>query len=138
MARLNWGMIGGGEGSQIGPVHRICAALDNPQDAYTTVHVAGTNGKGSVVAMVHTALRAAGIPLRESLHQGIHPAWDAAAQRPELFLHEEWVIAVAGDATSTTLLRTREHGPHYELRKRIIVEGAPPVEIYQRRRPDSQ
>ena len=28
MTRLNWGMIGGGEGSQIGPVHRICAALD--------------------------------------------------------------------------------------------------------------
>lgn len=28
MARLNWGMIGGGEGSQIGPVHRICSALD--------------------------------------------------------------------------------------------------------------
>ncbi|MEP7172205.1 MAG: Gfo/Idh/MocA family oxidoreductase [Aestuariivirga sp.] len=28
MARLNWGMIGGGEGSQIGPVHRISSALD--------------------------------------------------------------------------------------------------------------
>jgi predicted dehydrogenase len=28
MARLNWGMIGGGEGSQIGPVHRIASALD--------------------------------------------------------------------------------------------------------------
>ncbi|MCA3562091.1 MAG: Gfo/Idh/MocA family oxidoreductase [Aestuariivirga sp.] len=28
MARLNWGMIGGGEGSQIGPVHRISAAMD--------------------------------------------------------------------------------------------------------------
>jgi predicted dehydrogenase len=28
MAKLNWGMIGGGEGSQIGPVHRICSALD--------------------------------------------------------------------------------------------------------------
>ncbi len=28
MARLLWGMIGGGEGSQIGPVHRICSALD--------------------------------------------------------------------------------------------------------------
>ena len=28
MTRLNWGMIGGGEGSQIGPVHRISAALD--------------------------------------------------------------------------------------------------------------
>jgi predicted dehydrogenase len=28
MTRLKWGMIGGGEGSQIGPVHRIAAALD--------------------------------------------------------------------------------------------------------------
>ncbi len=26
--RLNWGMIGGGEGSQIGPAHRIAAGLD--------------------------------------------------------------------------------------------------------------
>ncbi|MCX7350475.1 MAG: Gfo/Idh/MocA family oxidoreductase [Alphaproteobacteria bacterium] len=28
MTGLTWGMIGGGEGSQIGPVHRISAALD--------------------------------------------------------------------------------------------------------------
>ncbi len=28
MKKLNWGMIGGGEGSQIGPAHRISAALD--------------------------------------------------------------------------------------------------------------
>lgn len=28
MASLSWGMIGGGEGSQIGPVHRIASALD--------------------------------------------------------------------------------------------------------------
>ncbi|MDE2446842.1 MAG: Gfo/Idh/MocA family oxidoreductase [Alphaproteobacteria bacterium] len=28
MTRLTWGMIGGGEGSQIGPVHRIASALD--------------------------------------------------------------------------------------------------------------
>jgi predicted dehydrogenase len=28
MNKLSWGMIGGGEGSQIGPVHRICSALD--------------------------------------------------------------------------------------------------------------
>lgn len=28
MARLNWGMIGGGEGSQIGPAHRLGAAVD--------------------------------------------------------------------------------------------------------------
>lgn len=28
MARLNWGIIGGGEGSQIGPAHRLGAGLD--------------------------------------------------------------------------------------------------------------
>ena len=28
MSKLNWGLIGGGEGSQIGPAHRISAALD--------------------------------------------------------------------------------------------------------------
>ena len=28
MARLNWGMVGGGEGSQIGPAHRLGAGLD--------------------------------------------------------------------------------------------------------------
>lgn len=83
-------------------------------------------------------LRTAGIPLREGLQQGNHPAWDAAALRPELFLHEEWAIAMAGDATAATLLRTAQSGPHYELKKQIIVEGAPVIEIYQRRRPGSQ
>ena len=28
MAKLNWGMIGGGEGSQIGPAHRLGAGID--------------------------------------------------------------------------------------------------------------
>jgi dihydrofolate synthase/folylpolyglutamate synthase len=38
----------------------LCAALGNPQDAFPSIIVAGTNGKGSVTAMVDTALRAAG------------------------------------------------------------------------------
>lgn len=32
MARLQWGMIGGGEGSQIGPAHRLGAGLDGAFD----------------------------------------------------------------------------------------------------------
>ena len=69
-------------------------------------------------------LREAGIPLRESLHEGNGPAWLAAISRPDLFLHEEWVVA--------DKVRVSQFGPHYQLRKRIIVEGASPVEIYQR------
>jgi len=38
----------------------LCAALGNPQHAFRSVIVAGTNGKGSVTAMVERGLRAAG------------------------------------------------------------------------------
>jgi dihydrofolate synthase/folylpolyglutamate synthase len=38
----------------------LCAALGHPERAFRSVHIAGTNGKGSVTVMVETALRAAG------------------------------------------------------------------------------
>ncbi len=38
----------------------LCAALGHPERAYRSVLIAGTNGKGSVTAMVEAALRAAG------------------------------------------------------------------------------
>jgi len=38
----------------------LCAALGNPQDTLTFIHVAGTNGKGSFCAMTDSILRAAG------------------------------------------------------------------------------
>src|SRR5579863_9719911 len=41
-------------------ITRLLEALGHPERAFTSVHVAGTNGKGSVTAMVDAALRAAG------------------------------------------------------------------------------
>jgi dihydrofolate synthase / folylpolyglutamate synthase len=41
-------------------ISTLVAALGHPERAFRTIHVAGTNGKGSVVAMVDAALRAAG------------------------------------------------------------------------------
>lgn len=41
-------------------IRALLAALGNPQDALRCVHVAGTNGKGAVCALVDSALRAAG------------------------------------------------------------------------------
>ena len=38
----------------------LCEALGHPERSFTSLHVAGTNGKGSVTAMAHAALRAAG------------------------------------------------------------------------------
>ncbi|MBM3819867.1 MAG: bifunctional folylpolyglutamate synthase/dihydrofolate synthase [Acidimicrobiia bacterium] len=42
-------------------ITRLCAALGHPERQFTSLHVAGTNGKGSVTAMAHTGLVAAGV-----------------------------------------------------------------------------
>ena len=41
-------------------ISALLARLGHPERAFTSVHIAGTNGKGSVTAMVDAALRAAG------------------------------------------------------------------------------
>jgi hypothetical protein len=78
-------------------------------------------------------LREAGIPLHEALHDGNEPAWMAAATRPNLFLHEEWAIAISGDTVATAVQRaTFKTGPRYHLERTIITKGAPVIEIYKR------
>ena len=42
-------------------ISRLCAALGHPERSFTAIHVAGTNGKGSVTAMVHAALVSGGV-----------------------------------------------------------------------------
>lgn len=42
-------------------IRKVLDALGNPQNAYRTVHIAGTNGKGSTCAMIEAGLREAGI-----------------------------------------------------------------------------
>ena len=41
-------------------IRTLVGALGHPERAFATVHIAGTNGKGSVTAMVDAGLRAAG------------------------------------------------------------------------------
>lgn len=41
-------------------IHTVLAELDHPERQYRSIHVAGTNGKGSVTAIVESALRQAG------------------------------------------------------------------------------
>jgi dihydrofolate synthase/folylpolyglutamate synthase len=41
-------------------VRWVLGLIGNPQDSFKAIHIAGTNGKGSVASMVSTALRAAG------------------------------------------------------------------------------
>ena len=41
-------------------VNQILYLLDNPQNQYPVIHIAGTNGKGSTAAMLHSILQTAG------------------------------------------------------------------------------
>lgn len=77
-------------------------------------------------------LRSAGIPLREMLFND-ELQWAPAVARPDLFLHEEWAIAISADPVATALQRaTLKNGPRYHLVQTIIQKGAPVIEIYRR------
>ncbi|HTD34182.1 MAG TPA: folylpolyglutamate synthase/dihydrofolate synthase family protein [Candidatus Elarobacter sp.] len=51
-------------------MHAFLAALGDPQNAYPTVHVAGTSGKGSTSTMIAAVLQASG--LKTGLHTKPH------------------------------------------------------------------
>ena len=42
-------------------MEELCARLGHPERAYRSIHIAGTNGKGSVTQMMDAVYRAAGI-----------------------------------------------------------------------------
>lgn len=42
-------------------IEKFCAKLGNPQNDFPKIHIAGTNGKGSVCAMLESILRATGL-----------------------------------------------------------------------------
>jgi hypothetical protein len=76
------------------------------------------------------AYQQAGIPLRETLHEGDSVYWLAQTHMPRLFLREEWAVAIAGDKVATALVNTQR--PSYDLWHRVAVKGAPVVEVYRR------
>ena len=73
-------------------IRALTEALGHPERQYRSVHVAGTNGKGSVTAMVDRALGAAGY--RSGRYTSPHL----------VALNERFVVA--GDAVSTDALET--------------------------------
>ena len=81
-------------------IEALVASLGHPERAYKTIHIAGTNGKGSVTAIVDTALAAAG-------HRS------ARYTSPHLVdIRERFVIGgqpVAADALGRAIVDVRAH-----------------------------
>jgi hypothetical protein len=80
--------------------------------------------------------RTAGIPLRETLTGDNGPHWLGATARPDLFLWEEWAVAMGGDRVQRAINRAGRMGPYYTLARRIAVKNAPVIEIYRRQLPE--
>jgi hypothetical protein len=76
--------------------------------------------------------REAGIHFDRTLTWDDGLIWQAAINRPDLFLWEDWAIAQCGDAVDTAIGRADEFGVHYDLVADIPAPGAQPIEIYRR------
>lgn len=66
-------------------IERLLDALGRPQLAHPTIHVGGTNGKGSVVAMLDAVLRAAGLKV------GRFTSPELIDFRDRIALNGEWI-----------------------------------------------
>jgi dihydrofolate synthase/folylpolyglutamate synthase len=84
------------------PMLAACERTDHPERAYPVVHVAGTNGKGSVCAMVESIARAAG------MHTGLYTS-------PHLCRFAERIRIdgqpIDDDRLATLLTRALDEGP---------------------------
>jgi hypothetical protein len=81
--------------------------------------------------------REMGIPIREvfTIDNGL--PWQAAMQRPELWLWQTWAVAEGGDPVQSAVNRLALRGlvlrkNCYRLQESIIVKNAPVIEIYRR------
>lgn len=74
-------------------MEEMAAALGNPQDSFKIIHVAGTNGKGSVCLKTATALQAAG--LRTGLFTSPHiSCFRERIRVGEVMITEEKVVTL--------------------------------------------
>ena len=65
--------------------HALCAALGNPQDGLEVIHIAGTNGKGSVSHAVAAALQARGLKV------GLYTSPHLEDPRERVRIGGEWI-----------------------------------------------
>jgi hypothetical protein len=77
-------------------------------------------------------LQLAGIPLRESIHEGNHPMFRAAVNKPEYFLWTTWAVCQAGDEVSRGMQRAVARGLPYGKVREIRVGNTAPLELWRR------
>ncbi len=75
-------------------VRDVLARLGNPQQAYPSIHVAGTKGKGSTAAMIESILRAAGYRTGLYTSPHLHTFRERLRVRGELIARQAFAALV--------------------------------------------
>ena len=103
------------------PIRNLLSLLGNPQDQLTFVHIAGTNGKGSVLAYVSTVLKEAGYKVGRYISPTIF-SYRERIQVNESYISREDLIRLtekvkaAGDQL---LAEGRQHPTMFEMETAI-------------------
>ena len=106
--------------------------LGNPQDAVPYVHVAGTNGKGSVIAYLYTTLTRAGYKVGRYISPTLYSYRERLEIAGEKISQEDfakYVTEISRSIDQMTavgmnhppLLRLRPQQRFYILRKKIVI-----------------
>ncbi|MDE1975879.1 MAG: bifunctional folylpolyglutamate synthase/dihydrofolate synthase, partial [Elusimicrobia bacterium] len=88
-------------------VRRVLKILGNPQEAYSSIHVAGTNGKGSVCAMLESVLRHAGYGTGLYLSPHLWSVRERIQVRGRMISHKDFGLALAAVFLAEKKARTR-------------------------------
>jgi hypothetical protein len=76
--------------------------------------------------------RTMGIPLAETFSIDNGLPWDAAMQRPELYLWQRWAVVKRGDPLYAALQLAARRGIYYQLEQVFLEKDEPVIEIYRR------
>jgi len=76
--------------------------------------------------------RQAGIPFRQTVNECNGLIFEARLKKPEIFLDENWVVAISGDPVSQAMAKAHFGRYSYQCVKMVEVKGAAPIEIFRR------
>ncbi len=105
----------------LGRIEKLCELLGNPEDKLRFIHIAGTNGKGSVAAMISSVLRCAGVRVGMYYSPALCGLTDHYRINGELITEDEYAMCVSEVAKANDRLieELGESATQFELETAI-------------------
>ncbi len=107
----------------LGRIRRLCELLGNPEDKLRFIHIAGTNGKGSVAAMISSVLRCAGVRVGMYYSPALCGLTDHYRINGELITEDEYAMCVSEVAEANERLTEElgESATQFELETAVAL-----------------